>query len=99
MFNVGLLFLSGFRGFREIGYLYSFKMKSFKCFKRGIKCFFICKKSNYFWLREMKEVFMILVFKLVLEEWEEFKYMEMSKKVIEGIVRVRCGGEKSFVKE
>lgn len=99
MLNAGSLSSSGPRGFREIGHLYSPKMKSPKCLKRGTKCPFTCKKSNHFWLREMKEAFMTLALKLVLEEWEEFKHMEMSKKVIEGTVRARCGGEKSFVKE
>lgn len=35
--------------------------------------------------------------KLGIEEWEEFEHMEMNKKVIEGIVRARCRGEKSFI--
>lgn len=37
---------------------------------------------------------MTLALKLGIEEWEEFEYIEMSKKVIEGPVRERCRGKK-----
>lgn len=40
---------------------------------------------------------MTLALKLGIEEWEEFAHMEISKKVMEGTIRARCRGEKSFV--